>query len=103
MTATSSTVLSNLAYLIGFVVLAVVISLIIWMRHRRPRSVDANMANFRRGLEALAPEPGAPRRSGDPSSEAAAVAATRLTHVRLEPSSRSSSASHGQTEDGEAG
>lgn len=59
MIASSSTVLSNLAYLIGAVVLAVAGGLIVWLHHRKPRSVDANVASFRKGLNALAPDPGA--------------------------------------------
>ena len=56
MIASSSTVLSNLAYLIGAVVLAVIGGLAVWLHHRQPKSVDANMASFRRGLNALAPD-----------------------------------------------
>ena len=56
MMASSSTVLSNLAYLIGAVVLAVIGGLAVWLHHRQPKSVDANMASFRRGLNALAPD-----------------------------------------------
>lgn len=55
--ASSSTVLANLAYLIGAVVVAALIGVLIWLRHRPPKSVDANMASFRRGLSALAPDP----------------------------------------------
>ena len=56
MTASSATVLANLAYLIGAVVFAVIIGGLVWLRHRQPKSVDANMALFRRGLSALAPD-----------------------------------------------
>ncbi|MBV9661300.1 MAG: hypothetical protein JO337_09100 [Acidimicrobiales bacterium] len=61
--SSSAVVLSNLAYLIGAVVVAVVGGLIVWMRHRQPKSVDARMASFRRGLNALAPESSAPESS----------------------------------------
>ena len=65
MIASSSTALANLAYLIGAVVLAVIGGSAVWLRHRKPKSVDANMASFRRGLSALAPDrtprPGPPR------------------------------------------
>lgn len=54
--ASSSTALANLAYLIGAVVVAIIGGLIVWLRHRQPKSVDANMASFRRGLDALAPD-----------------------------------------------
>lgn len=87
MIASSSTVLANLAYLIGAVVLAVIGGLIVWLRHRQPRSVDANMASFRRGLSALAPDArsasGATIRRSDGAVRPPMVG---LTHVRIEPS-----------------
>ncbi|MGI8493682.1 MAG: hypothetical protein ACR2NJ_13215 [Acidimicrobiales bacterium] len=48
--------MSNLMYLAGAVVVAVVISSALVLRHRKPRSVEANMASFHRGLRALAPD-----------------------------------------------
>ena len=67
MTASSSVVLANLAYLLGAVVLAVIGGTFVWLRHRQPKSVDANVASFNRGLRALAPdsEPGAPSPEAD--------------------------------------
>jgi hypothetical protein len=56
MTASSSVVLSNLAYLVGAVLLAIIGGLIVWLRHRQPKSVDANVESFHRGLRALAPD-----------------------------------------------
>ena len=56
MIASSATVLANLAYLIGAIVFAAIIGGLVWLRHRQPKSVDANMALFRRGLSALAPD-----------------------------------------------
>lgn len=87
MIASSSTVLANLAYLIGAIVVAVIAGVIIWLRHRQPRSVDANMASFRRGLSALAPD-GSSAPATIRRSESAAVRApmSELTHVRIEPS-----------------
>ena len=79
MIASSSTVLANLAYLMGAVVVAVVAGLAVWWRHRQPKSVDATMASFRRGLSALAPDPPSPQAGGgrvDPRPG--------LTHVRIE-------------------
>ena len=86
MIASSGTVLANLAYLIGAVVLAVIVGLIIWLRHRQPKSVDANMASFRKGLSALAPDPpsGPPSRGPEPAR--VRPVPVGLTHVRLEPS-----------------
>jgi hypothetical protein len=57
-TASSGTVLANLAYLIGAVVFAILGGFVVWWRHRQPKSVDANVASFQRGLSALAPESG---------------------------------------------
>ena len=56
MIASSGTVISNLAYLIGAVVLAVLGGIAVTLRHRKPKSVDANVASFRKGLSALAPD-----------------------------------------------
>jgi hypothetical protein len=57
MTASSGVVISNLAYLIGAVVLAIIGGIIVWLHHRQPQSVDANVESFQRGLRALAPDP----------------------------------------------
>jgi hypothetical protein len=54
--ASSSVVISNLAYLIGAVVFAVLGGFAVWWRHRTPKSVQANISSFNRGLRALAPE-----------------------------------------------
>jgi hypothetical protein len=87
MIASSSTVLSNLAYLIGAVVLAVIGGLAVWLHHRQPKSVDANMASFRRGLNALAPDanpgPNGPARHEQPGFNIQPVP-LNLTHVRIE-------------------
>lgn len=56
MIASSSVVLSNLAYLIGAVVFAVLGGFAVWWRHRTPKSVQANISSFNRGLRALAPD-----------------------------------------------
>lgn len=84
-TASSTTVLANLAYLIGAVVVAIVIGLLVWLRHRQPKSVDATISSFRRGLSALAPEEdsgGQPRPSEPRRIRPVPVG---LSHVRLEP------------------
>ena len=60
MTASSGVVLSNLAYLVGAVVLAIIGGLVVWLHHRQPKSVDANVESFHRGLRALAPDPPGP-------------------------------------------
>ncbi len=61
--ATSSVVLSNVAYVAGAVVVMIVITTILVLRQRKPRSMEANVESFNRGLRALAPsEPPARRR-----------------------------------------
>lgn len=84
MIASSTTVLANLAYLIGAVLLAVIIGLLVWLRHRQPKSVDANMASFRKGLSALAPD--APTVFASRQADAARIrpVPVGLTHVRVE-------------------
>ncbi|HEX4864847.1 MAG TPA: hypothetical protein VFV02_12285 [Acidimicrobiales bacterium] len=76
--ASSSVVLSNLAYLLGAVVLAVIGGTFVWLRHRQPKSVDANVSAFNRGLRALAPD-------GEPPE---ATTAGTDNPVRVEPSPR---------------
>lgn len=65
--AASSVVLSNLMYLIGALLVMVVAIVAIVLRQRKPKSVEANMESFHRGLRALAPGPASPTR---PSSTA---------------------------------
>jgi hypothetical protein len=86
MMASSSTVLSNLAYLIGAVVLAIVGGLAVWLHHRQPKSVDANMASFRRGLNALAPDPQPGQAGGARNPQGFRIQSEpiELTHVRVE-------------------
>lgn len=49
-------VISNLLYVIGAAAVASVGALVVVLRHRKPRSVEANVASFHRGLRALAPD-----------------------------------------------
>ena len=53
-------VLSNLAYLIGAVVLAIIGGFAVWLHHRQPKSIDANVDAFQRGLQAIAPDSSRP-------------------------------------------
>jgi hypothetical protein len=77
----NSVVIGNLIYLIGAVSLMVVLSMIVVLRHRKPKSVEANMASFHRGLRALAPET-PPRRASTavPDRPAARVLQTQTLH-----------------------
>ncbi len=105
MIASSSTVLSNLAYLIGAVVVAVIGGLLVWLRHRQPKSVDANMASFRKGLSALAPDPRSTPGATIKRSEQARVrpAPIGLTHVKLETAAAARAGALGEsTPDGAA-
>ena len=56
MTGSSSVVISNLAYLIGAIVLAIIGGFAVWLYHRQPKSIDANVDAFQRGLQAIAPD-----------------------------------------------
>ncbi|MDQ6838034.1 MAG: hypothetical protein M3137_06790 [Actinomycetota bacterium] len=49
-------VISNLLYVIVALTVAVIGALIVVLRHRKPKSVEANVASFHRGLRALAPD-----------------------------------------------
>jgi hypothetical protein len=46
----------NLIYVVGALVLIVILSVFVTLRHRKPKSVESNMASFNRGLRALAPD-----------------------------------------------
>lgn len=57
--------MSNLIYLIIAIVLSLVGSLILWFRTRQPKSMEAGIKEFSKGLRALAPDdPKGERRSG---------------------------------------
>lgn len=59
--------MSNLIYLAIAIVLSLVGSLILWYRTRQPRSMEAGIEQFSKGLKALAPDAdpaGGERRSG---------------------------------------
>ncbi len=47
--------MSNLLYLLAAVGLSGIGSTLLYLRHRRPTSVDSGMKEFNRGLEALDP------------------------------------------------
>lgn len=50
--------MSNLLYLLAAVGLSAIGSTLLYLRHRRPTSVDSGMKEFNRGLEALDPARG---------------------------------------------
>ena len=50
-------VVGNVLYVLGAVAGIVVGAVVVSLRHRRPTSVEASVASFRRGLQALAPRP----------------------------------------------
>ena len=62
-------VVSNLMYLVGAVVAMVLLSTIVVVRHRRPKSIEANMKTFNRGLRALAPDASPRPRPTKPDSQ----------------------------------
>jgi hypothetical protein len=49
--------LSNLLYVAAAVVVATLVSALIALRHRRPKSLESGIESFSRELRALAPEP----------------------------------------------
>ena len=63
--------MTNLIYLGIAVVLSMLGSLVLWMRHRKPKSMEAHMQRFARELEALAPDPSFNRRAHRRSQRAA--------------------------------
>ncbi len=80
MTAALPVQLGPLYYLAGAVAVAVVLVAQITLRHRRPKSLEANVESFNRGLRALSPDaPGkrrrrrAPVEAGEPASLARPV------------------------------
>ena len=54
--------MTNLVYLGIAVLLSLMGSLVMWLRHRKPRSMEAHIERFARELEALAPDPDRNRR-----------------------------------------
>jgi hypothetical protein len=52
--------MSNLAYLGIAVVISLVGCVILWLRTRRPQSMEHSMREFSRELDALAPTDGSP-------------------------------------------
>ncbi len=63
---TASVVLQNVLYTLGALVAIIILSLAVTLRHRKPKSVEANMASFNRGLRALAPDSEPVRRRRPP-------------------------------------
>jgi hypothetical protein len=67
--------LANLLYVAAAVVVATLISALIALRHRRPKSVESGIESFSRELRALAPEPdGAEGRTTQPPPPMTGVA-----------------------------
>ena len=60
--------MSNLAYLGIAVVLSLIGCLVLWLRTRRPRSMEHSVREFSRELDALAPTEAPPFGAGGPSS-----------------------------------
>ena len=102
MTASSGVVLGNLAYLIGAVVLAFIGGLIVWLHHRQPKSVDANVESFHRGLRALAPDATSPEPRRPPARPEAGGLRIRPRPVSATPSETSGAPTDGSRAGGEA-
>lgn len=48
--------MSNLAFVVGAILLSALGTFIIWFRHRRPRSMQSGIDEFAKELKALAPD-----------------------------------------------
>ena len=48
--------MANLVYLLLALAGSVLGSLVLWLRNRKPTSVESGIAEFNRGLQALSPE-----------------------------------------------
>jgi hypothetical protein len=59
---------SGLSFLLIALVLSVLGSLGIWIRHRPPTSLDHGIDEFRKEMRALAPDPRAPRTGSPPAA-----------------------------------
>jgi hypothetical protein len=70
---------TNLVYLGIAVVLSMLGCLVLWLRHRKPRSMEAHMQQFARELDALAPNPDWNRRGHRRRSQRAAPRRERRT------------------------
>lgn len=57
-----------MAFLIFAVLLSAVLTWVVVWRHRRPKSMEASIGEFSRGLEALAPRQPPPRHRGSRGS-----------------------------------
>lgn len=88
---TAAVVLTNLLYVVGAVVAATVVSALIVLRHRRPKSLEAGIEMFSRELQALAPDRRAqpqPEHSDGQGGEPSALrGSARSTTVRRKSSS----------------
>ena len=54
--------MSVLLYLLVAVLISLIGSMVLWLRARQPTSMDAGIEQFRRELQALAPDPPPVRR-----------------------------------------
>jgi hypothetical protein len=61
--------MENLLYLLAAVVVSVVGGLVVFLRNRKPTSMEAGIDAFHRELKALAPERRADGRMSDPRQE----------------------------------
>ena len=103
MIAASQLDLSNLLYLAGAVLAAVVICTVLALRHRRPKTIEADMESFSRGLRALAPESVRSNRRANSPEPTIDLRATRRNQPptrRLPPppKHRSTGGHHDETE-----
>jgi len=61
---TGTIVVENLLYVCGALAGILIGALVVTLRHRRPTSIEAHVALFHKGLDALAPDSGTPGSGG---------------------------------------
>ena len=84
----TSVIISNLAYLVGAVVLAILVTTVVAIHHRRPRSTEDDMNDFSRSLAALNPDRGPNRHAKARRTATRLEAPTRLETTVARPQLR---------------
>jgi hypothetical protein len=92
----SAVQIQNLLYLVGALVVATVVSALIVLRHRKPKSLEAGIESFSRELKALAPEQRLPPREPRPAPGFDGDPSQRRRSLRARPIVRSSAGRPGR-------
>jgi hypothetical protein len=92
----SAVQIQNLLYLVGALVVATVVSALIVLRHRKPKSLEAGIESFSRELKALAPEQRLPPREPRPAPGFDGDPSQRRRSLRARPIVRSTAGRPGR-------